>query len=137
MNQRRATDHARPPSYNAAAHFEGRMASLETQVQNQGRVVEDFIRETRKSTGELFDGLNRLSDAISGQKATNWQQLGVMLSMATAVGGFIYMAFVAPLQEGQRKAQEGIQKAQDTQLQLLERIHEVESRTLLLEYKRK
>ena len=113
------------------------MASLETQVQNQGRVVEDFIRETRKSTGELFDGLNRLSDAISGQKATNWQQLGVMLSMATAVGGFIYMAFVAPLQEGQRKAQEGIQKAQDTQLQLLERIHEVESRTLLLEYKRK
>lgn len=102
------------------------MASLETQVQNQGRVVEDFIRETRKSTGELFDGLNRLSDAINGQKATNWQQLGVMLSLASAVGGFIYMAFVAPLQAGQRKAQEDLEKAHAAQLQLLERIHQNE-----------
>ena len=105
------------------AHFEGRMSSLETDVRNQGKVLGDFIQESRKTTGELFDGINRLSDSINGQRATNWQQLGVMLSLASAVGGFIYMAFVAPLQEGQRKAQEDMERVQAAQIQLLERVH--------------
>lgn len=108
------------------AHFEGRMSSLETDVRNQGKVLGDFIQESRKTTGELFDGINRLSDAINGQRATNWQQLGVMLSLASAVGGFIYMAFVAPLQEGQRKSQEDMERVQAAQIQLLERVHQNE-----------
>lgn len=110
------------PSYQPA-HFEGRMSSLETDVRNQGKVLGDFIQESRKTTGELFDGINRLSDAINGQRATNWQQLGVMFSIASAVAGFVYMAFVAPLQEGQRKTQEDMERAQAAQLQLLERVH--------------
>lgn len=108
------------------AHFEGRMSSLETDVRNQGKVLGDFIQESRKTTGELFDGINRLSDSINGQRATNWQQWGVMLSLASAVGGFIYMAFVAPLQEGQRKAQEDMERVQAAQIQLLERVHQNE-----------
>lgn len=108
------------------AHFEGRMSSLETDVRNQGKVLGDFIQESRKTTGELFDGINRLSDAINGQRATNWQQLGVMLSIASAVAGFVYMAFVAPLQEGQRKTQEDMERAQAAQIQLLERVHQNE-----------
>ena len=72
---RRASDQLNPQS----AHFEGRMSSLETDVRNQGKVLGDFIQESRKTTGELFDGINRLSDSINGQRATNWQQLGVML----------------------------------------------------------
>lgn len=108
------------------AHFEGRMSSLETDVRNQGKVLGDFIQESRKTTGELFDGINRLSDSINGQRATNWQQLGVMFSLASAVGGFIYMAFVAPLQEGQRKAQEDMERVQAAQIQLLERVHQNE-----------
>lgn len=119
--------HTDPPTgMSLTAHFEGRVASIETTVQNQGRLLQDFVQETRKSTGELFDGLNRLSDTISAQRSTNWQQLGVMLSLASAVGGFIYMAFVAPLQEGQRRDQAAMEKAQDAQLQLLERIHQNE-----------
>ena len=118
---RRASDLPSHP-----AHFEGRMSSLETDVRNQGKVLGDFIQESRKTTGELFDGINRLSDAINGQRATNWQQLGVMLSLASAVGGFIYMAFVAPLQEGQRKAQEDMERVQAAQIQLLERVHQNE-----------
>lgn len=111
------------------AHFEGRMSSLETDVRNQGKVLGDFIQESRKTTGELFDGINRLSDSINGQRATNWQQWGVMLSLASAVGGFIYMAFVAPLQEGQRKAQEDMERVQAAQIQLLERVHQNELET--------
>ena len=107
-------------------HFEGRMSSLETDVRNQGKVLGDFIQESRKTTGELFDGINRLSDSINGQRATNWQQLGVMFSIASAVAGFIYMAFVAPLQEGQRKAQEDMERVQAAQIQLLERVHQNE-----------
>lgn len=120
---RRATDqtHQSHP-----AHFEGRMSSLETDVRNQGKVLGDFIQESRKTTGELFDGINRLSDSINGQRATNWQQLGVMFSLASAVGGFIYMAFVAPLQAGQRKSQEDMERAQAAQIQLLERVHQNE-----------
>jgi hypothetical protein len=106
------------------AHFEGRMSSLETDVRNQGKVLGEFIQESRKTTSELFNGLNRLSDAISGQRATNWQQLGVMLTLASAVGGFIYVAFVAPLQAGQRKALEDMDRVQDAQIQLLERVHQ-------------
>lgn len=121
---RRQTDP--PTGMSLTAHFEGRVASMETTVQNQGRLLQDFVQETRKSTGELFDGLNRLSDSISAQRSTNWQQLGVMLSLASAVGGFIYMAFVAPLQEGQRKAQEDLERAQAAQIQLLERVHQNE-----------
>ena len=102
------------------------MSSLETDVRNQGKVLGDFIQESRKTTGELFDGINRLSDSINGQRATNWQQLGVMFSLASAVGGFIYMAFVAPLQEGQRKAQEDMERVQAAQIQLLERVHQNE-----------
>ena len=49
-----------------------------------------------------------------------------MLSLASAVGGFIYMAFVAPLQAGQRKAQEDMERAQAAQIQLLERVHQNE-----------
>jgi len=120
----RHSDHQ--PGVNLAAHFEGRVASIETTVHNQGRLLQDLIQETRKSTGELFDGLNRLSDSVNAQRSTNWQQLGVMLSLASAVGGFIYMAFVAPLQAGQRKAQEDLEKAQAAQLQLLERVHQNE-----------
>ena len=108
------------------AHFEGRMSSLETDVRNQGKVLGDFIQESRKTTGELFDGINRLSDSINGQRATNWQQLGVMLSLASAVGGFIYMAFVAPLQAGQQKAQEDMERVQAAQIQFLERVHQNE-----------
>lgn len=108
------------------AHFEGRMSSLETDVRNQGKVLGDFIQESRKTTGELFDGINRLSDSINGQRATNWQQLGVMFSIASAVAGFIYMAFVAPLQEGQRKAQEDMERVQAAQVQFLERVHQNE-----------
>lgn len=119
---RRASDQLNLQS----AHFEGRMSSLETDVRNQGKVLGDFIQESRKTTGELFDGINRLSDSINGQRATNWQQLGVMFSIASAVAGFIYMAFVAPLQEGQRKAQEDIEKGKNYQLILLERIHQNE-----------
>lgn len=109
-----------------SAHFEGRMASLETDVRNQGKVLGDFIQESRKTTGELFDGINRLSDSINGQRATNWQQLGVMFSIASAVAGFVYMAFVAPLQEGQRKAQEDMERVQAAQIQFLERVHQNE-----------
>lgn len=108
------------------AHFEGRMSSLETDVRNQGKVLGDFIQESRKTTGELFDGINRLSDSINGQRTTNWQQLGVMFSIASAVAGFVYMAFVAPLQEGQRKAQEDMERVQAAQIQLLERVHQNE-----------
>ena len=116
---RRASDQLNPQS----AHFEGRMSSLETDVRNQGKVLGDFIQESRKTTGELFDVINRLSDSINGQRATNWKQLGVMLSLASAVGGFIYMAFVAPLQAGQQKAQEDMERVQAAQIQLLERVH--------------
>lgn len=119
---RRASDQLNLQS----AHFEGRMSSLETDVRNQGKVLGDFIQESRKTTGELFDGINRLSDSINGQRATNWQQLGVMLSLASAVGGFIYMAFVAPLQAGQQKAQEDMERVQASQIQLLERVHQNE-----------
>ena len=119
---RRASDQLNPQS----ARFEGRMSSLETDVRNQGKVLGDFIQESRKTTGELFDGINRLSDSINGQRATNWQQLGVMFSIASAVAGFIYMAFVAPLQSGQQKAQEDIEKGKNYQLILLERIHQNE-----------
>ena len=108
------------------AHFEGRMSSLETDVRNQGKVLGDFIQESRKTTGELFDGINRLSDSINGQRATNWQQLGVMFSIASAVAGFVYMAFVAPLQGGQQKTQEDMERAQAGQIQLLERVHQNE-----------
>lgn len=120
---RRATDqvHQSHP-----AHFEGRMSSLETDVRNQGKVLGDFIQESRKTTGELFDGINRLSDSINGQRATNWQQLGVMFSLAGSVGAFIYMAFVAPLQEGQRRTAEDLKESQKCHLELLEKIHQNE-----------
>ena len=108
------------------ANVEGRFATIEATFKNQGRLLEDFIQETRKTTNDLFNGLNRLSDIVSAHKSTNWQQLGVMFSIASAVAGFIYMAFVAPLQAGQRKAQEDMERVQAAQIQLLERVHQNE-----------
>lgn len=108
------------------ANVEGRFATIEATFKNQGRLLEDFIQETRKTTNDLFNGLNRLSDIVSAHKSTNWQQLGVMFSIASAVAGFVYMAFVAPLQDGQRKVQEDIEKGKNYQLILLERIHQNE-----------
>jgi len=109
-----------------AANIEGRFATIEATFKNQGRLLEDFIQETRKTTNDLFNGLNRLSDIVSSHKATNWQQLGVMFSIASAVAGFVYMAFVSPLQDGQKKAQEDIEKGKEYQLILLERLHQNE-----------
>ena len=60
-----------------SAHFEGRMSSWRLMSATRGK-SQISSRNPEKTTGELFDGINRLSDSINGQRATNWQQLGVM-----------------------------------------------------------
>lgn len=91
--------------------LDGRVASLETAVQNQGKILDDFVREVRTSQDSLFSALRKVSETVSQGKATNWQQLGVMLSVVSLVAGFIFVAFIAPMQKEIDRARECSEKA--------------------------
>ena len=71
------------------SNFEGRMARLETTVVNQGQLIQDFIQETKKNTDTLFNSMDRMVKEVGDSKSTNWNQVGVMLSLAGMVGAFI------------------------------------------------
>ena len=99
------------------ATFEGRVASLETAVQNQGKILEDFVRETRASTESLFTGLRKVTEAVQSGRATNWQQLGVMLSGLVAFGGLVFAAFIVPIQREQERTRERMEREHDARLE--------------------
>lgn len=105
------------------ATFEGRVASLETAVQNQGKILEDFVRETRASTESLFTWLRKVTEAVQSGRATNWQQLGVMLSGLVAFGGLVFAAFIVPIQRETERARERVEREHDARM---ERIHAIE-----------
>lgn len=96
--------------------LDGRVASLETAVQNQGKILDDFVRESRSSQDSLFSAVRKLSDTVSQGRATNWQQLGVMLSMVSLAAAFLFAAFIRPMQETQDRARENQEKT-------LEKLH--------------
>jgi len=106
------------------------MSSLEVQVQGQGKILGDFIQESRKTTEDLFNGLNRISVAVEKGKATDWQQLGVLFSLVSLAGGFIYVAFIAPIQETQKRTLDQLQvnqaQAREVELRSLEKTHQNE-----------
>lgn len=93
--------------------LDGRVASLETAVQNQGKILDDFVREVRTSQDSLFAALRKVSETISQGKATNWQQLGVMLSVVSLVAGFVFVAFIGPMQKELERARECAERNQD------------------------
>lgn len=101
------------------ATFEGRVASLETAVQSQGKLLEDFVRETRTSTESLFTGLRKVTEAVQTGRATNWQQLGVMLSGLVAFGGLVFAAFIVPMQRGQDDARARLDREHDARLEMI------------------
>lgn len=110
--------------------FEGRVASLETAVQNQGKAFEDFVRESRANSESLFAGLRKVTDAVQSGRATNWQQLGVMLSGLVAAGGLLFAAFIVPIQREQERTRERLEREHDARL---EQAHEQALRARELE----
>lgn len=112
------------------------MSSLEVQVQGQGKILGDFIQESRKTTEDLFNGLNRISVAVEKGKATDWQQLGVLFTLVSLAGTFIYVAFIGPMQEAQKRTADQLQasqaQAREVELRTVEKCHQTETAAAVL-----
>ena len=116
------------------SNFEGRMARLETTVVNQGQMVQDFIQETKKNTDTLFNAMDRMVKEVGDSKSTNWNQVGVMLSLAGMVGAFLFVAFIQPLKDRQEAMIKAMEKQSDiigfVERDLTDQIHELEVEAL-------